>query len=153
MNSTFSGSIFDNVGILIDGRFSVDQKRYYVQLMITAYCNDESITCDSEAAQHNEITTTLIRDFMDECCKKGIFPQEKDKLEKNDVPNYYTLLPITKEYFCVICQDNCYGGVQLHCAGSNNCLFCKNCITKWLTHYFRCPYCRGIPPYVGSATD
>lgn len=142
METTFTGTIFENVGILIPD-LTVEQKRELIQSLLIAYMgNDVDINCDSNAADYVDIVTELARVFMDSCCMSAL-NCVKDRLEIYEVDDYLRHRKPDTPYFCVICQDHKEGGVELSCSNGTHCVFCESCIITWLTTVSaRCPYCR-----------
>lgn len=148
----YNGSIWENI-ISLTG-VSEERAREIAQELISAYADEEDISCDDDAAQHHELMTEILDVIMDEN-RKSFFIQNESieidyhpfhathKIKREDLPNlmqdYY------QEYYCTICLENVAAnsnrGVQLMCGGEH-CIYCRECISEWLNKSVaRCPYC------------
>lgn len=65
-----------------------------------------------------------------------------EKVDKNKIMMYLSGVKGTEGDVCAICRDGPEEPVRLSCRG-HSCLFCKECISEWITKYnARCPSCR-----------
>lgn len=147
----YTGSILENV--MMTGVPEEEARRVCDEL-ISAYTNDEEVSCNDSAQAHYELMTELLEVIMDDNRKPNFLNNEAYDIDyepfqstpkAKDEEIEHFVHEIQTDYYCTICQMNHVASsgeesVQLLCG--EQCIFCKDCISTWLKmSVARCPNC------------